>query len=149
MRLRSALPQVFTTPTAGGKAVSPEPEEEMKDIDEGRATFTNKRVVFAGDKHTREWDFAKLLGWNEGAGGYISDGGFEPSESLRGLRVAPTTSWVRWLFNWRRLLPMMVLNLPRELPNWAATKPVNRAGGCRENFFGGPSGLTQIYRTDG
>jgi len=54
----------------GGKSYSPPAEEEMTAIDHGRATFTNKRVVFVGSKHTREWDFAKLLGATEvpGAG---------------------------------------------------------------------------------
>lgn len=31
-------------------------------IDTGTVTFTDRRVVFLGQKYTREWDFAKLLG---------------------------------------------------------------------------------------
>ena len=60
----------FYYTTAGGKAVS-DAVDEMKEIDSGRATFTNKRVIFVGEKQTREWDFAKLLGWETGPGAYI------------------------------------------------------------------------------
>lgn len=56
---------------AGGKSVSPEPEDELREIDRGTATFTTQRVVFVGSKQTREWDFAKLLGWDVGAGGRL------------------------------------------------------------------------------
>ena len=56
--------------TAGGKSVS-DSFDEMKEIDMGRATFTNKRVIFIGETQNREWDFAKLLGWEIGAGGYL------------------------------------------------------------------------------
>lgn len=54
---------------AGGKSISPEPDELITEIDTGTATFTTHRVVFVGSKQTREWDFAKLLGATEGAGG--------------------------------------------------------------------------------
>ncbi|MCF8522730.1 MAG: hypothetical protein K9G08_03075 [Pontimonas sp.] len=54
---------------AGGKSISPEPDELISEIDTGTATFTTHRVVFVGSKQTREWDFAKLLGATEGAGG--------------------------------------------------------------------------------
>jgi hypothetical protein len=33
-------------------------------IDSGTITITNQRVVFRGTKQTREWAFAKLLGWS-------------------------------------------------------------------------------------
>lgn len=56
---------------AGGKSVSPEPEDELREIDRGTATFTTQRVVFVGSKQTRDWDFAKLLGWDVGAGGQL------------------------------------------------------------------------------
>ena len=54
---------------AGGKSISPEPDELISEIDTGTATFTTHRVVFVGSKHNREWDFAKLLGATEGARG--------------------------------------------------------------------------------
>ncbi|MCF8522801.1 MAG: hypothetical protein K9G08_03430 [Pontimonas sp.] len=54
---------------AGGTSISPEPDELISEIDTGTATFTTHRVVFVGSKQTREWDFAKLLGATEGAGG--------------------------------------------------------------------------------
>jgi hypothetical protein len=31
-------------------------------IDQGNASITTERVVFQGDKYTREWDFSKLIG---------------------------------------------------------------------------------------
>lgn len=54
------------------RGVSPEPDDELKVIDQGTATFTSKRVVFAGSKQTREWAFAKMLGWDEGAGALLT-----------------------------------------------------------------------------
>jgi hypothetical protein len=38
-------------------------EEKPQVIDEGTTTITNQRVVFQGTKASREWSFAKLLGW--------------------------------------------------------------------------------------
>ena len=58
----------FYYTAAGGKSVS-DSVDEMAVIDSGRATFTNKRVLFVGEKQTREWDFAKLLGWEITPGG--------------------------------------------------------------------------------
>ena len=43
--------------------------ETLQLIDEGSATFTNKRVVFAGANQSREWDFEKFLGANVTANG--------------------------------------------------------------------------------
>ena len=54
---------------AAGQSVSPEPGDELKQIDTGVAHFTTHRVVFVGGKQTREWDFAKLLGTTEEPGG--------------------------------------------------------------------------------
>ena len=53
---------------ASGSSISPEPEDEMRTIDQGAVTFTTQRVVFVGSKQSREWDFSKMLGWNEGPG---------------------------------------------------------------------------------
>ena len=53
---------------ARGSSVSPEPEEELRTIDEGAVTFTTQRAVFVGSKQSREWDFSKLLGWTNGPG---------------------------------------------------------------------------------
>ena len=55
----------------GGSSYSPPPEDEMRIIDSGSATFTNKRVVFVGSKQTREWDFAKVLGATPMDGGGV------------------------------------------------------------------------------
>ena len=64
-----ALAKGFFYTAAGGSSVSPEPGDEIRQIDVGTATFTTHRVVFVGSKQTREWDFAKLLGVNEEPGG--------------------------------------------------------------------------------
>ena len=60
-----ALAKGFYYTAAAGKSVSPEPGDELKEIDSGVAHFTTHRVVFVGGKQTREWDFAKLLGTTE------------------------------------------------------------------------------------
>jgi hypothetical protein len=60
-----ALAKGFYYTAAAGQSVSPEPGDELKQIDTGVAHFTTHRVVFVGGKQTREWDFAKLLGTTE------------------------------------------------------------------------------------
>jgi hypothetical protein len=64
-----ALAKGFYYTAAAGQSVSPEPDDELKQIDTGVAHFTTHRVVFVGAKQTREWDFAKLLGTTEEPGG--------------------------------------------------------------------------------
>ena len=64
-----ALAKGFYYTAAAGKSVSPDPGDELKEIDTGVAHFTTHRVVFVGAKQTREWDFAKLLGTTEEPGG--------------------------------------------------------------------------------
>ena len=64
-----ALAKGFYYTAAAGQSVSPEPDDELKQIDSGVAHFTTHRVVFVGGKQTREWDFAKLLGTTEQSGG--------------------------------------------------------------------------------
>jgi len=64
-----ALAKGFYYTAAAGQSVSPEPDDELKQIDTGVAHFTTHRVVFVGGKQTREWDFAKLLGTTEQSGG--------------------------------------------------------------------------------
>jgi len=64
-----ALAKGFYYTAAAGQSVSPEPDDELKQIDIGVAHFTTHRVVFVGAKQTREWDFAKLLGTTEEPGG--------------------------------------------------------------------------------
>jgi len=60
-----ALAKGFYYTAAAGQSVSPEPGDELKQIDTGVAHFTTHRLVFVGGKQTREWDFAKLLGTTE------------------------------------------------------------------------------------
>ncbi len=133
----------FYYTAAGGKSVSPEPEEEMKDIDEGRATFTNKRVIFAGRKHTREWDFAKLLGWNEGQGGYVFMS-VSNRQKVSGVIGSPHDIMGPVAFQ----LAQIVANDGFEAAKGAAQMGVYKAREqgrwMQEHFFGGPSGLTKF-----
>ena len=62
----------------GIKATSKTLPEESTTIDVGSAVFTNQRVIFMGDNHTREWDLSKLLGMQ------IGDNGFEVSAAVSG-----------------------------------------------------------------
>lgn len=49
----------------GGTSGTYQPGPEVATvIDRGTITVTNQRVVFRGTKQTREWAFAKLLGWS-------------------------------------------------------------------------------------
>lgn len=43
--------------------------EELTVVDTGVATFTSQRIVFAGERQTREWTFAKLINVASGANG--------------------------------------------------------------------------------
>lgn len=133
----------FYYTAAGGKSVSPEPEDEMTDIDEGRATFTNKRVVFAGKKHTREWDFAKLLGWNEGQGGYVFMS-VSNRQKVSGVIGSPYDIMGPVVFQ----LAQIVANDGFEAAKGAARlgmyKAREQGRWMQENFFGGPGGLAKF-----
>ena len=86
-----ALAKGFYYTAAAGKSVSPEPDDELKQIDTGVAHFTTHRVVFVGSKQTREWDFAKLLGTTEEPGGLrlmISVSNRQKTSGLASLRIA-------------------------------------------------------------
>jgi hypothetical protein len=78
-----ALAKGFYYTAAAGQSVSPEPDDELKQIDTGVAHFTTHRVVFVGGKQTREWDFAKLLGTTEQPVVCAHDLGIKPSKDLR------------------------------------------------------------------
>ena len=133
----------FYYTAAGGKSVSPEPEEEMKDIDEGRATFTNKRVVFAGNKHTREWDFAKLLGWNEGAGGYILMA-VSNRQKVSGVSGGPHDIMGPVAFQLAQIVANDGFESAKGAAKLGSFKAREQGRWMRENFFGGPSGLTRF-----
>lgn len=69
-----ALARGFYYTATGGKTVSEEPDDELRIVDSGSATFTDKRVVFVGSKFSREWDFSKLTGWENTSGGNLMMG---------------------------------------------------------------------------
>jgi hypothetical protein len=48
--------------TGGSRGTYVPGPEEPTPIDHGTVIITNKRVVFSGPRHPREWAFAKLLG---------------------------------------------------------------------------------------
>lgn len=66
-----ALAKGFFYTAASGTSISPEPGDVLRIIDSGRVTFTNMRVMFIGKHHSREWDMAKLVGWNADNGGQL------------------------------------------------------------------------------
>ena len=72
------LTQNLSVSGGGIKARSKTLPEESTTIDKGSAIFTNQRVVFMGDNHTREWDLSKLLGLQ------IGESGFEVSAAVSG-----------------------------------------------------------------
>jgi hypothetical protein len=43
--------------------------EVLQTVDTGSATFTNQRVIYTGEKYTREWNFDKLLNAESGPNG--------------------------------------------------------------------------------
>jgi len=43
--------------------------EQLTQIDTGKAIFTNKRIIFVGTNHTREWDLSKLVDMTSGPNG--------------------------------------------------------------------------------
>jgi hypothetical protein len=44
--------------------------EQLMVVDEGRAVFTNQRIVFTGAKFVREWDLDKIVDLSPGANGF-------------------------------------------------------------------------------
>jgi len=52
-----------------GGQITKNPEELMV-VDQGRAIFTDKRIVFSGAKLVRDWDLAKTVELSPGTGGY-------------------------------------------------------------------------------
>jgi hypothetical protein len=57
--------------TGGGfQGQSTNNPESVTEIDNGRVVFTNKRAVFFGPNHTREFEFEKLLGLDVSENGY-------------------------------------------------------------------------------
>lgn len=66
-----ALAKGFYYTAASGTTVSPEPGDEIRLIDRGRATYTTMRVVFVGSHYTREWDLSKIVGWSDDHGGNL------------------------------------------------------------------------------
>ena len=43
--------------------------EVLQTVDYGSATFTNQRVIYTGEKYSREWNFDKLLNAESGPNG--------------------------------------------------------------------------------
>ena len=128
---------------AGGKSKSPEPEEEMTDIDEGIATFTNKRVVFAGNKHTREWDFSKLLGWRDGAGGYVLMA-VSNRQKVSGVVGGPHDLMGGVAFQLAQVVANDGFEAAKDAAQVAIYKAREQGRWLEENFLGGPGGLTRF-----
>ena len=133
----------FYYTAAGGKSVSPEPEEEMTDMDEGTATFTNKRVVFAGNKHSREWDFSKLLGWRDSAGGYVLMA-VSNRQKVSGVVGGPHDLMGGIAFQLAQVVANDGFDAARDAAQVAIYKAHEQARWLQQNFLGGPAGLTRF-----
>lgn len=66
-----ALAKGFYYTAASGTSISPEPGDEIRRIDIGRVTYTTMRVLYTGEHYSREWDMAKVIGWNQDIGGKL------------------------------------------------------------------------------
>lgn len=133
----------FYYTAAGGKSVSEEPDDEMKDIDAGRATFTNKRVVFAGHKQSREWDFSKVLGWHDAPGGYILIA-VSNRQKVSGVAGGPHDLMGGLAFQLAQIVANDGLNAAKGAARMGIYKAEEQRGWLRDNFFGGTSGLTNF-----
>ena len=68
--------------------------EQKQIVDRGSATFTNQRIVFAGQSQAREWDFEKIIGTDLQANGVsmmISVSNRQKTSGLTALVVDPLT----------------------------------------------------------
>lgn len=133
----------FYYTAAGGKSVSAEPIEAMTEIDTGRATFTNKRVIFSGTTQTREWDFAKLLGWQEGQGGYVFMS-VSNRQRVSGVRGARDEVMAPVLFQLSHIVANDGFEAARQAARMAVYKAKEQGRFMKENFLAGPEHLTKF-----
>ena len=87
-----SLAKGFYYTAAAGKSYSDEPDDVIREIDTGVATFTTHRVVFVGDKQNREWDFAKLLGTSGSTDGLRLMIGVSNRQKMSGIASTSMTS---------------------------------------------------------
>ncbi len=106
--------------------------EILQTVDTGSATFTNQRVIYTGEKYTREWNFDKLLNAESGPNGSWVRFAVSNRQTVSGLRVS----------NYSDILPGMLAAIAYE---WfekgesAASKfAMETAGRIRSIAAGGP-----------
>ncbi len=78
--------------------------EVLQVVDSGSATFTNQRVIFTGEKYSREWNFSKLLNAESGPNGSWVRFAVSNQQKVSGLRVS----------NYNDILPGMLAAIAYE-----------------------------------
>ena len=62
--------------------------EQLQVVDQGSAIFTDKRIVFAGTKSNREWDFSKMVNVDVGTNGIYVNIAVSNRQKISGLRAS-------------------------------------------------------------
>ena len=62
--------------------------EQLQVVDQGSAIFTDKRIVFAGTKSNREWDFSKMVNVDVGTNGIYVNIAVSNRQKNSGLRAS-------------------------------------------------------------
>jgi len=109
--------------------------EVLQTVDTGSATFTNQRVVYTGEKYTREWNFDKLLNADSGPNGAWVKFSVSNRQTVSGLGAS----------NPREIMPGMLAAIAYE---WfekgeaaASRFALETAGRMRAIAAGGPDDL--------
>lgn len=65
--------------------------EQLQIVDNGSAIFTDKRIVFVGEKYNREWDFSKMVNVDVGTNGIYVNMAVSNRQKNSGLRATNDT----------------------------------------------------------
>jgi hypothetical protein len=104
--------------------------EQLRITDEGRVTVTNQRVVFTGERNSREWAYAKLVSVQHDSERPLTMIGVANRQKLSGLGYPlGTTSDFRFKLSlavaqYQETLPALVAALEAELAEHNKARPV-------------------------
>lgn len=97
-------------------------------IDEGTAIITNQRVIFAGVKLTREFAFAKLIGYEHDPGTDSTSIHVSNRQKVSSIRYGAATQWCFYFdlahAHFTGDVPGFIANLKRQLVDHEAARPV-------------------------
>lgn len=142
-------PGVYAT-GGGGQSVSPPPPEQMTAIDQGMAVFTDKRIVFVGAMHSREWELQKLLGATAyGQGGVLM--AVSSRQKMSGVEPVSTVGLVPWVaFQIAQIVHEKGIEQAREAIEAAAEDALAQVNFVESNWFVGKRQLEsfsqQLFR---